>query len=560
MAVNLPWAADRLKPGDAHGLNILYELSLQDRELARTVLQFPWVVNGVNDHEYEAIHSLADIASEDLELGRIAAGLPWFVDGVDREGDEVHALGRLGNISKDDKDLARTAINFPWVVDGVTDTDKKKWTIDGHPSEEVGYLRLLDGITSIDLELAKRVSSLPWFGHEYFASKHLYNIIRDTNPELVRLILSRPRFTDGITQIEEFALSDLLEISRLDIDAALYSAKNVGAHAGDFDLHFISSIFDIMNDDPGLERWGRLTSQPWFADGLDHQEIALITVLGNSLSAGPISGITDKRQLFLDFLQTHYTQTKTVSLPLAGDVNIWVFRANPFPSHEDVPSAIEDSARIAEEFTGLPFPTNDIILLIDGSIGRGGHLSSSMILGETTLRSVYHETAHYYFGNTLIRGPVWLTEGGAEFITALVRDQKGIQTLDDRKAELLRPEYVYAYCVDTYRNLWGLHSVPPLELLYSFEACPYNMGEYFLMEVYETIGKDALASAIRDMPDRLYLPDNTLFPSGKPSREEQEHVREEELYRILMKHTPADRQTEFRELYLKLHGGPFLTP
>ena len=558
MAVNLPWSADRLTPSDANSLNVLYELSLQDRELARTMLQLPWVVNGVNDAERAALYNLAVIAAQDPELARTAAGLPWVVDGLDSDGDEVKALGRLRNISATDTSLGRTAMNLPWIADGVADLTGDPSSI---ASAEVAFLGYLDGIATTDLELAMTAVSLPWFGHEYYASRDLYDIV-EIDPKLARVILSLPRFIDGITQIEEFALSDLLEISRLDIDAALYSAKNVGAHAGDFDLHFISSIFDIMNDDPGLERWGRLTSQPWFADGLDHEEAALITVLGDGLAAGDIPEITDRTQLFLDFLQTHVTQAKTVSLPLAGEVNIWVFRVTPFPPDEDVPGNIEYTARLLEEFTGLPFPVSDIILLVDGSIDRGGYYGSSMILGQAYLSSVVHETAHYYFSYSLIDGPVWLVEGGAEFIVALVKEQMGKESLEQRKADLLDPRFVYAYCINTYENLWGLHSVRSTDLLEAFEACPYNMGEYFLLEVYKTIGREAMASAIREMSERLYLPDSESFPyrDDRELREARERVREEEIYRILLKHTPADRQEELRKLYRTLHGGPFVEP
>ena len=554
MAIALPWMTDWLTLSDINGLNVLNLLLAQDSELARMALGFPWVVDGVNEDEYRALDYVAAMASVDPELGRMAAGLPWLGDGLDREGDEAYALARLKNMAWEDEDFARVAMNLPWVVDGVAD---EGWRLDGRHSGEAGYLLFLQEIAEVDPDLAKAIAGLPWYGHEYFASRALKRIVTEGHPEVARIIISKPRFADDLSQIEARALRGLFNIAYEDVDAALFSARTLGTHAGDFDLHFVSSVFGIMNDDPGLVRWRRLTGQSWFADGLDYEEAALIILLGDFAGPSDFPGIAEfsnRQQLYLDLLETHFTQAETISLPLAGDVNIWVFRTEPFPAHQDLPSMIEDVARIAEDFTGLAFPTNDIILLIDDSIGRGAHLSSSMVLGRAVPSSVHHETAHYYFGYNLIDGPVWFSEGGAEFIVALLRDQMGTESLEERKAKLLRLGNSHAECVSRYGNLWGLHADSVLELLSPANNCAYVMGEIFLIELHDTIGADPLAAAFRDMPEKLMLPNSDYFPD----RIDRERVREEELHRILLEHTPEYRLEEVNRLYRKLHGGPFL--
>ncbi len=145
-----------------------------------------------------------------------------------------------------------------------------------------------------------------------------------------------------------------------------------------------------------------------------------------------------------------------------------------------------------------------------------------------------------------------MTEGGAELIRALLWDQMGIQSLEERKAEIPQQGNAYSGFVSKFENLWGLHSVPSLELLSS--SCPYNMGEHFLLEVHDAIGTKRLAAAIRDMPERLILPDSRFFPD----RIDRERVREEELYLILLEHTPVERLERLQELYREVHGGPFL--
>ena len=53
-----------------------------------------------------------------------------------------------------------------------------------------------------------------------------------------------------------------------------------------------------------------------------------------------------------------------MSLPLAGEVNLWVFQSKPFPRDEDVITALEESVRTAEELMGVPFPVTDVVLLV----------------------------------------------------------------------------------------------------------------------------------------------------------------------------------------------------
>ena len=82
------------------------------------------------------------------------------------------------------------------------------------------------------------------------------------------------------------------------------------------------------------------------------------------------------------------------------------------------------------------------------------------------------------------------------------------------------------------------------------------MGEYFLLNVYDTIGQEAMAAALRELSMTLLKSDSKFLPSGHIS----DHGWEGEIYYALLKHTAADRQEEFRKLYLRLHGGPFAFP
>ena len=62
-----------------------------------------------------------------------------------------------------------------------------------------------------------------------------------------------------------------------------------------------------------------LMSQTWFADGLNDEEAAFMAAF-----TYPVT-----EELHEEMLEAHYIQHQTVSLPLAGPVNIWVIQNVP---------------------------------------------------------------------------------------------------------------------------------------------------------------------------------------------------------------------------------------
>ena len=248
--------------------------------------------------------------------------------------------------------------------------------------------------------------------------------------------------------------------------------------------------------------------------------------------------------LHRDLLNTHHTQTRTVSLPLAGDVNIWVIQPVPFPPGEDLLTIIEDTVRASEGLLAVPFPTTDVILLIFGGrdyLVRGEFLWDYMRIDRDPrgeVDNIPHETAHYYFN----RGPQWLVEGAAQFIQAYVNDRSGLKTLNGRKTELVQE---YARCVDergienVRHYIYWLGGEYGLTLL---DRCyPYNAGEIFLLSIFETIGEEAMGDALGDLA------------LGGPKNEEK-------VYRTFLMHVPENLMDEFQELYKKMHGGAFAFP
>ena len=295
----------------------------------------------------------------------------------------------------------------------------------------------------------------------------------------------------------------------------------------------------------GVDAVDQLTAQPWFADGLNREEVAFVTTLGDVISSSST--------LYHDLLQAHFTQTRTVSLRLAGDVNIWIFQNTPFPAGEDLLTVIEDTARMSEGLLGAPFPTSDIILLVvdhsDKQYRIGpGHVGTSMRLNRypSGVWHLPHETAHYYFFNP-ITGPRWLTEGGAEFIAAYFNHQTGVRDLADERARAFRANQscVDIYLIENIRHL-TLVLTNNWEILHP-SGCVYQMGENFLHSASMVMGEEALMSALGELH---------LLEVGRDRHTVEGRIYvEERIYEVLLKHAPADRQEDFRDLYRELHGG-----
>ena len=228
--------------------------------------------------------------------------------------------------------------------------------------------------------------------------------------------------------------------------------------------------------------------------------------------------------IFTDLLETHFTQARTVSLPLAGDVNIWVFQGTPFLPDEYLPTAVADAARMVEGLFGEPFPSTDIILLMPRSdlynIGGGAsHYGRYMLVSrdresdlhhmEPPLGTIAHETGHYYFSG---RMPRWLVEGGASTITAYFNDRRGYRDINESRIYLSNSARIYAY------QYGGIANISHCLYHSSFflPTCFYGMGANFLVTMLDAIGENPVGAALREiyLLEKVGIVEDTTYSSS----------------------------------------------
>ena len=136
---------------------------------------------------------------------------------------------------------------------------------------------------------------------------------------------------------------------------------------------------------------------------------------------------------------------------------------------------------------------------------------------QTWSEVVAHEMFHYY-----THGPRWFSEGSAEFIQAYVNDRTGARALDDRRIEVLKE---VQECIENGKeNLRHLNYLEaaggPL-----FGRCAYEMGENFLLAVFDLIGEEGMSSALRE----LYLSNREFSETSGSSGQ---YASEERIYSV----------------------------
>ena len=369
---------------------------------------------------------------------------------------------------------------------------------------------------------------IPWFrtppDEYHYAARTWLTSLWLFNPEFAGQVAQLPWVHDGIDSENPISAD--------------------GAAHTEYDV--LRSVGSVARKDMGLAE--RLLNI-WSTTGPDPAETAFITLLRDTAprpDTVPPPGISRLRE---DLLRSHDVQSATISLPLAGDVHIWVFQNTPFSESDDFTTPIAQTLEFMESFLGVPFPVSNVKLLIadiretDYSV-RGQHLGSYMQLSRTSneVASIPHETAHYYFSYM----PDWLSEGGANLMESYVRDRTGVEELSERRLDVAAS---VRHCNedDGIGNILHMH----YHSGYFGIGCAYTMGENLLFSIGDVIGEEALSSALGELVSLNLEDEGALWYSWD---REMQPGEERLIYNVFLKHTPVESQDRLARIFRELHG------
>ena len=396
--------------------------------------------------------------------------------------------------------------------------------------------------------MALRISSFPWVadgvGPWESSAISVFNTLALENYDFANDVLDLWWVPGDMPIVQASAIQSIGGLARANLSLARVAIAQpfMAPPFRQRDQYALNALQWLAWDPPGAttgsDRHRLLSGQDWFNDGIDDLEAALMYVLG---AARPESALA--------LADTHYIASQPVDLPLAGDIELVVIRHSPFPSVDYTFEALERGVRMIEAFTGEPFPTTDVILLLtepgiwDAGAGRtfggvaggreGSYFDAFILLNDWPSgpeeSAIYHELAHHYYLN----GPNWLSEGMANFLEAYalahVNDPVPHTALQQRLSSL---DATGCGRDDIQQHIDD----------YGGENCDYNLGERFFLASYLALGQQPVAAAIRDLHAQsmrtIYLDEQTIFHAFQSN-------------------TAPEMTEAFSSIYRRYHGGPF---
>ena len=293
-----------------------------------------------------------------------------------------------------------------------------------------------------------------------------------------------PWVKDGIARDEFNAVRGLIRLAHAGYAGQLLEESWV-VEGENFPA--LESLWNLAGNNP--DKLTDIMSHPTIRDGISDQEASIVATLNTA--ADPDRNFEDPNLLYklLDLEQVT-VEERTITLPLAGEMELAIVRTRPGVDH--TMDLLEHSVRSIEEFMGYPFPKRQVIYLFalarGGAVHHGEHVT--VFVDERSaeeqglLRILAHEAGHYYWRST----PGWLSEGGATFLESIAD-------------EILEDTLETGPCIFT-RHIAGLEELlngsnPPPGCVW----CNYSIGERLLRDLYRNMDETAFRQAFR----RLYL-------------------------------------------------------
>ena len=380
---------------------------------------------------------------------------------------------------------------------------------------------------------------LPWvqdglIGNETYAHDHI-RVVAQIDDATAQRLAGAPWLSDGITDDELRAVVSVRSWAD-DWPEAAAVVTTIPDRTGGLMQDTLATLYRVAVY-PGRVEW--LLSQPWVQDGLTAEEAALIVTLRS---------VAPSEALFEDLAQNGEVWPETISLPLAGEVDLFAVGRSGFW----LQNALDAAALAAEQSENLletPWPKSHVIMLVETEHvstfrGMGLNRGTHLLLKQPSNFLVYHELAHFYFSSFRgSRTPSWLTEGAADFMAQYTASKAAGGEISFRAAYLALKVQIAEQChpYDTTNvQGWIDTGLGLVSNEGTVRRCPYWLGTHFLAGLHRALGHEVVSSALRELYEtRSY-----------------ERATEDKIYQTFLSNTPPARQDEFRLLYHCLHGRP----
>ena len=503
IAAALPWFIDGLDEFERSAINHLSSFigsaDELDRRLAEQIVSAGWFTDGVTRHEAWTIGVLASVARTYREVLPAIIELEWAFDD-DLTGPEFNAVTQIRDLELFNPGSGVMLVQFTWLYDGITDSES--------------------GALSVIRHLA------------------------EFNPEFSVWLIESPWVADGITYADVqlirgwgnvFAVAGTLNRDPFKLLSLLVDEAD-GPYSP-IEGMLMRSLGQGLEDEETRRRLlEEMMAADWFVDGLtDIERVHII-------------GLSSENAYYLEWpnLNPEKIHSRTIELPLAGEVNLWLVEGSWVP-WESAMYWFEEAVRGAEQLMEEPFPFSDLVVATAGKYDYDGRARTVVgksydggqrieivdNLSEKGMRDVlHHEVAHSYFNSLM--GPKWFAEAGAEHVREYIQKWKGYADQDAhiRVMNLVRDDCTSKGVLQIVEALVESPEIPPF--------CKFKIGLHLLLSLEREVGFEAVVAALGD----LY----------RTSLASQIANSDKDIYEAFRRHTPPGIEDKMQEVWDRLYG------
>ena len=557
-----PWLADDISHVEREWLygflEVLKAAGAENVSNFETLAAYSWLTDNINDTERDTLHIfrtlLETAGAENSGIVETLVGYDWIADGIAVPVPEPDNINRFRDLllaaGETNSGIVEKLAGYDWMADGIDETEREVLS---------GLRDLLRTVGASDSGIDKKLAHHWITGCVAFVRpegqallNELLNASGTDYSGFLENLVAAPWLADGVVFGEMATLRQVGVLLRPfdSVDSAV--AEKLAAYPWApggitaFECSALNRLRSLLKDADS-----ELPGKSWFDDGIDDEELAFLAVL---------HAIKDRSiDQYWNLLHSYHTRSKTIDLPLAGEVKLLVFRHSPFPAGDDNIELMEDVVRALEEFMEVPFPTSTVVIgIIEPRLwasekperGVGHALPDQLAI--TVLEynrdfhlTVFHEMAHIYWGgHTGV--PDWFTEAAAGFLPDYAREITGVEEISSRRVKLQKDwdDECRVWGAGTISQFLDLRETDP-ERYVSRDICNYVRGEFFLLETYQLFGRDAASAAMRE----LYLQAEATGWT--------QPVTEEQIYRVYLSNAPLGKVEAFPALYQRHHGATY---